>query len=65
MKTDQTSSVSAGKIRYPKIFVPHELTRVAMLSVLGWSISVIVLICLATDGPSYPGTEFVSLTAFP
>jgi hypothetical protein len=65
MKTDQTFSSSAGKIPFPKIFMPRELATIAMLSVTGWSISIIVLICLATDGPSYSGAEFVSLTAFP
>ena len=65
MKTLQTPTDSTGKTSFPKISVPQELVDISILSALGWSLSLLVAIYLASTGPSYSAAEIASLTALP
>jgi hypothetical protein len=63
--TLQAPADSTGKTSFPKISVPRELVDISMLSALGWSVSILVAIYLASDGPGYSAADIASLTALP
>jgi hypothetical protein len=65
MKTFQPLADSTSKTSLPKISVPRELVDISMLSALGWSLSLLLAIYLASSGPSYSIAEIASLTALP
>ena len=63
--TLQVPADSTSKTSFPKISIPPELADISVLSALGWSLSILVAIYVASDGPGYTVAEIASLTAFP
>jgi hypothetical protein len=65
MTTLGSPADSTSKTPFPNVSIPHELVDISLLSALGWSLSILVAICLASAEPSYSVADIASLTAWP